>query len=378
MDDDRNGLSAPFGVDWDTNLGLDGRYNLRVIVTDVAGNSSTSSTVTNRKVQNLPPFIDITSPGNYINAASPSPFTITVTTEALQFGVDHVEFFRCTDASVNCSTGTFASIGVDFTDPYTGSWAQASEPEGNRALNALVVDGDGGTGADVFNVIIDRTAPTGSVTAPGSGAYVGGTTVAVSSTRRTRCQASRRWSSSARRPVSGVDAARHRHHQPVFARLEHDIALGRGFRLARGHDRHGGQLVQRPGDDGQRRQHGPDGDPGRPGCEPARDVNLTGSASDTAGSPRSSSSARPPEPARGPRSTPTRPRRTRRASTRPRSATASTTSARRHRHAGNVTNSATVANRRVDNTAPDRDPGRPGREPARERDADRLGLGHRR
>ena len=152
-----------------------------MIVTDVAGNSSTSSTVTNRKVQNLPPFIDITSPGNYINAASPSPFTITVTTEALQFGVDHVEFFRCTDASVNCSTGTFASIGVDFTDPYTGSWAQASEPEGNRALNALVVDGDGGTGEDVFNVIIDRTAPTGSITAPGSGAYIGGTTVAVAS-----------------------------------------------------------------------------------------------------------------------------------------------------------------------------------------------------
>ncbi len=173
--------SAPFGLDWDTNAGLDGRYNLRVIVTDVAGNSTTSSTVTNRKVQNLPPFIDITSPGNYINAASPSPFTITVTTEALQFGVDHVEFFRCTDASVNCSTGTFASIGVDFTDPYTGSWAQASEPEGNRALNALVVDGDGGTGADVFNVIIDRTAPTGSITAPGSGAYIGGTTVAVAS-----------------------------------------------------------------------------------------------------------------------------------------------------------------------------------------------------
>ena len=178
-----------------------GATTYRVIVTDVVGNSTTSSTVTNRKIQNLPPFIDITSPGNYINAASPSPFTITVTTEALQFGVDHVEFFRCTDASVNCSTGTFASIGVDSTDPYTGSWAQASEPEGNRALNALVVDGDGGTGADVFNVIIDRTAPTGSITAPGSGATSAGRRSLFPRTRRTRCQASRRWSSSARRPV---------------------------------------------------------------------------------------------------------------------------------------------------------------------------------
>jgi hypothetical protein len=173
--------SAPFSVDWDTTAELDGRYNLRVIVSDVAGNSTTSSTVANRKVQNLPPLVDITAPGNYINAASPSPFTITATAESPQFGVDNVEFFRCTDASANCSTGTFASIGVDFTSPYTGSWAQASEPEGNRALKAIVTDGDGGTSEDVLNVTIDRTAPGGSITAPGAGAYVGGATVAVSS-----------------------------------------------------------------------------------------------------------------------------------------------------------------------------------------------------
>ena len=90
-----------------------------MIVTDVAGNSTTSSTVTNRKIQNLPPLVNITSPGNYINAASPSPFTITATTVSAAFGVDNVEFFRCTDASVNCSTGIFASIGDRFHQPRT-------------------------------------------------------------------------------------------------------------------------------------------------------------------------------------------------------------------------------------------------------------------
>ena len=173
--------TAPFSVNWDTTVENDGRYNLRVIVTDLAGNSTTSSVVNNRKVSNHPPIVNITSPGSYLNAGSPSPFTITTTTIASQFGVDNVEFFRCNNSSVNCSTGTFVSIGIDTTDPYTASWAQALEPEGNRALKAVITDNDATIGQDILNVIIDRTAPSGSITAPGAGAYVGGSAVAVSS-----------------------------------------------------------------------------------------------------------------------------------------------------------------------------------------------------
>ena len=294
--------------------GLDGRYNLRVIVTDVAGNSTTSSTVTNRKIQNLPPLVDITSPGNYINAASPSPFTITVTTEALQFGVDHVEFFRCTDASVNCSTGTFASIGVDFTDPYTASWAQASEPEGNRALNALVVDGDGGTGAgrlqrdhrpDCADRLDHRSRFRGVRRRDDGRRLLG---LGGHALRRHQVVFQRSPAGQGTWTALATDTT-----QPVLARLEHDVALGRRLRLARSHDRHGRQLVQRPGDDGQRRQHGPDARPRTTRARtsaPTVDADRIGLRSG-GHRLRSPSSARRPARHAGRRSTPTRPRPTR-------------------------------------------------------------------
>ncbi|TMK79966.1 MAG: hypothetical protein E6G45_02105 [Actinobacteria bacterium] len=173
--------SAPFNFGWDTTTVNDDRYDLRVIVTDVAGNTTTSPVLQNRHVQNHPPLVDITSPGSYLNAASPSPFTITATATGSQSGIDNVEFFRCNNASVNCSTGSFVSLGQDFIDPYTASWNQAAEAEGNRTLKALVTDTNNATGVDVLNVTIDRTAPTGSVTAPGAGATVAGANVAVSS-----------------------------------------------------------------------------------------------------------------------------------------------------------------------------------------------------
>jgi len=171
--------SAPFSVNWDTTTVSDGRYYLRVIVTDVAGNTTTSASVVNRQVQNDPPFVDITAPGSYINAVSPSPFTVTANAAGDNSAVNNVEFFRCDNTSVNCSTGSFVSIGVDTTSPYSAPWAQASEPEGNRALKAVVTDNNFSSNQDILNVTIDRTAPSGSITAPGAGVFVGGPTVIV-------------------------------------------------------------------------------------------------------------------------------------------------------------------------------------------------------
>ena len=49
------------------------------------------------------------------------------------------------------------------------------DADGNRALRAVATDGSGNTGSDVVNVTIDRTNPTGSLTAPADGAFVTGT-----------------------------------------------------------------------------------------------------------------------------------------------------------------------------------------------------------
>src|SRR5436189_4574923 len=48
---------------WDTTLGADGLYDLRVVVTDRAGNSTTSPLVTTR-VDNTPPALTFSSPAS--------------------------------------------------------------------------------------------------------------------------------------------------------------------------------------------------------------------------------------------------------------------------------------------------------------------------
>ena len=153
--------TSPYTVNWDTTAVNDGRYDLRIVSTDVAGNSTTSALVTNRKVANNPPIVTIITPGDYVNAAAPGSYTITVTTVSNITGLQDVQFFRCTDGSVNCATGSWASLGTDATSPYTATWNQGAEPEGNRSLKAIVTDNNQTTGQDVNNALIDRTAPSG-------------------------------------------------------------------------------------------------------------------------------------------------------------------------------------------------------------------------
>jgi len=167
--------TAPYSVDWDTNPVPDGDYDLRVVTTDAAGNSFTSATRTVR-ADNNSPTVTLTAPAGFVNAAAPDPFTVTASSP--DGDLDHVEFFRCSDASAGCSGGSWVSLGSDSTAPYTAAWT--IDADGNRALRALAVDGAANTGAHVVNVTIDRAFPTGSLTAPADGAFLAAT-VAVSS-----------------------------------------------------------------------------------------------------------------------------------------------------------------------------------------------------
>ena len=168
--------TAPYSVDWDTTGLTDGDYDLRVLTTDDAGNTFASATRT-VTVDNTAPSVTITAPTGFVNAAATDPFTVTATTP--DGDVDQVELFSCSNASAGCSGGTWVSLGVDSSAPYSASWA--IDPDGNRALRAVATDGGGNTGGDVVNVTVDRTNPTGSLTAPADGAFVTGASVTVSS-----------------------------------------------------------------------------------------------------------------------------------------------------------------------------------------------------
>ncbi len=168
--------NAPYSVNWNTTALGDGDYDLRVVTTDDAGNTTTSATRTVR-VDNTPPTVSLTAPAGFVNGAAPDPFTATATTP--DGDVDQVELFRCSDASANCGAGSWVSLGVDANAPYSASWP--IDADGNRALRAIATDGSGNTGSDVVNVTIDRTNPTGALTAPADGAFVTGTLAVESS-----------------------------------------------------------------------------------------------------------------------------------------------------------------------------------------------------
>ncbi|MHB8643094.1 MAG: OmpL47-type beta-barrel domain-containing protein [Gaiellaceae bacterium] len=150
---------------WNTTLLTDGGYDLRAIATDNAGNSTTSASVSNVTVDNTPPTVTVGAP-QYVNAATPASITLGATSPDTDLA--QVEFFQCSNASTDCSTGTWSSLGVDTTSPFGVSWTVPA-PDGNVAVKAVATDLSGNTGSSIANVLIDRTAPAG-----GSVSYANG------------------------------------------------------------------------------------------------------------------------------------------------------------------------------------------------------------
>jgi hypothetical protein len=168
-----DGHWTPTPAAWNTTLVADGSYDLRVRVTDRAGNSTTSAVVTARVVDNSSPAVSILWPGvgAFVNATTPDPATVSATASDGGSGVASVELSECSDDSVDCATGVWQSLGTDATAPYTASWPLPGD--GNRALRAVATDAAGGTQVAVRNVTVDRTAPAATPDDPG--AYLRGT-----------------------------------------------------------------------------------------------------------------------------------------------------------------------------------------------------------
>jgi hypothetical protein len=155
--------ASPAGADqwtdvpasWDTTSVEDGLYDFRVVVSDRAGNTTASTAIQERRVDNTSPGVQITAPVGYVNAAAANPYTVGATSP--DSDVASVEFFRCEDSSADCSTGGWVSLGVDASAPFAASWNL--DADGNRALKALAVDAVGNVTNTVVNVTIDRQAP---------------------------------------------------------------------------------------------------------------------------------------------------------------------------------------------------------------------------
>ncbi|MEX2032746.1 MAG: Ig-like domain-containing protein, partial [Dehalococcoidia bacterium] len=147
--------TSPYSCSFDTTLVTDGLYDFRAISTDNAGNTATSATVTNRRVDNTLPTASLTDPGAYLR------LTVTLNATATDVGgsgVLNVAFERSP-----ASAGTWTNICTDTTSPYSCSFDTTAAGDGVYDLRSVTTDNAGNQAASVVaNRTIDNTAPTAS------------------------------------------------------------------------------------------------------------------------------------------------------------------------------------------------------------------------
>lgn len=131
--------AAPYSCRYDTTRLTDGTYSFRAVATDVAGNSTTSTTVANRVVDNTVSSVSVEDPGAYLSGA------VTLTANALSSaGVASVRIQRAVSGST-----TWADICTDTTAPYSCLWDTTTATDGLYDLRAVLTDGAGRTTTSV-------------------------------------------------------------------------------------------------------------------------------------------------------------------------------------------------------------------------------------
>ena len=146
--------TAPYSCRFDTAAVPDGTYSLRAVATDVAGNTTTSATVTNRVVDNTVSSVSLNDPGTYLEG------TVNLTAVASSSaGVTSVRIQRAATGS-----STWTDICTDTTSPYSCSWNTTAVADGSYQLPAVLLDGSGKTTVSAVSTghLVDNTPLRGS------------------------------------------------------------------------------------------------------------------------------------------------------------------------------------------------------------------------
>jgi len=144
----------PYSCNLATAALTDGLYDLRTLATDTAGNTTPSSVVANRRVDNTAPSVTMGDPGGYLRA------TVTLTATATDSG-SGLATLRIQRAPTGSSTWT--DVCTNTTSPTNCALNTTTLTDGGYDLRATATDlaGNVTTSALVINRVIDNTAPTG-------------------------------------------------------------------------------------------------------------------------------------------------------------------------------------------------------------------------
>lgn len=143
-----------------------GTYAFRAVATDEAGNSTASTAVTNRVVDNTVSSVSLNDPGVLLSRTA----TLTAVASSTA-GVTSVRIqFTATGGS------TWTDICTDTTAPYTCSWDTTRVPSAVYDLRAVLVDGSGRTTVSALETVpVDNSPLAGAdvQTTNGSGSTAG-------------------------------------------------------------------------------------------------------------------------------------------------------------------------------------------------------------
>lgn len=125
----------PWTCRYDTTTLADGTYAFRALATDVAGNTGTSASVTNRVIDNTVASVSVDDPGAYLND------TVTISAQASSSaGIASVRIQRAP-----AGTTTWTDLCTDTTAPWSCSWDTTTVADGLHDLRAILTDTRGVT-----------------------------------------------------------------------------------------------------------------------------------------------------------------------------------------------------------------------------------------
>jgi hypothetical protein len=152
---------------------LNGNYDFRVIAADNAGNTTPSTAVTNKLIDNTAPSVSITSTTQSPAAAAAgnvwihntgtgatTSMTLTATGSDASSGLAQLKFQNNSSDISGCSS---------TTSPLSCSFDTSTLAEGNYTIAAVAIDKAGNQASTSFTLHVDNTAPTGSSSSSANG-----------------------------------------------------------------------------------------------------------------------------------------------------------------------------------------------------------------
>jgi hypothetical protein len=147
-------ITAPYSCGLATTALADGLYDLRVVATDAAGNATTSTAVSGRRIDNTGPSVTMGDPDAFLRAT----VTLTASGSDAGSGLASLRIQRAPTGS-----GTWTDVCTAATSPASCALNTITLADGGYDLRAIGTDAVGNTTTSglVVNRVVDNTAPAG-------------------------------------------------------------------------------------------------------------------------------------------------------------------------------------------------------------------------